>query len=93
MLASGETCECWMSVGQVCECCMLATEHQARPVGGVGGPVKQVMGPGIQAEATTDRGSVPVLRRAANMSVLVNPESVVCVPALVNICLYYLKRT
>lgn len=47
----------------------------------------------IQVGAPEDRGCLPELRTLANMCVLVNLESVVCVPALVNVCLHQLKET
>lgn len=39
-----------------------------------------------------DRRDMPVLKESRNMCVMVNTESVVCVPALVNFCLYQLER-
>ena len=51
------------------------------------GPVGWVRGPGSRQGYRGDRGAVPVLRGSMNMRVLVNVDSVVCVPALVTSCL------
>lgn len=44
----GETCGCWLPVGQVCKCCKFAGECQAGPAGwyGVHEGAKESQDPG-----------------------------------------------
>lgn len=87
MLVCGETCECWVPGGQVCECCMFANQPEGRGTHEAG---KGAWDPG---RGTRQTEGLCQYSRPANMCVLVNLESVVCVPALANICLYQLKRS
>ena len=51
----------------------------------------RLRGPGIQAVVPDRQGDVSVLGGSANVRVLVNLESGVCVPSLVNFYLYQPK--
>ena len=72
--------------------CVFASEHKAAPAGenGTHEAGKRAWDPCRGTRWT--EGSMPVLRGSANVHVLLNLESVVCVLSLVNFCLCHLKR-
>ena len=91
MLAPGEMCKCGVPARQMHECCLFAGStkmHQPASRGPVGWVRGTRSGQGYRG----DRGAVPVHEGSVAMCVLVNIESVVCVPAQVTSCLCQPKR-